>query len=202
MRPEPAMSLALGGGDWVPASASAVTEAHLPCEYLVKLATERWERREARHLRRAVFCTEQGLFEHDDQDPIDREALTLVGLSCVFGMPDQVVGTVRIHLASEEPDPGHWQGSRLAVHPAYRRAAGLGMALIRLAVGMAHARGATRFSARVQAQNAGLFQRLHWQTVEVVEWLGRPHHRMQADLAAYPPCADFMHVLTRFPQAA
>jgi putative N-acetyltransferase (TIGR04045 family) len=172
--------------DWVPAVNASRAAAILPGEYLVKLATERWEQREAMRLRRAVFCAEQGLFERDDRDAIDRIASVIVALSCVSGMPEQVVGTVRIHQA----EPGHWQGSRLAVHADYRRVALLGTELIHLAVGTAHARGARRFTAQVQAQNAPLFRRLHWTTLEEISLLGRPHHRMEASLAHYPPCAE------------
>jgi putative N-acetyltransferase (TIGR04045 family) len=65
----------------------------------------------------------------------------------------------------------------------------LGAALIRLAVSSAHARGCRRFLAHVQSQNALLFQRLHWRTLEIIELHGRPHHRMEADLDSYPPFA-------------
>ena len=176
--------------DWVPASGrGSLATAFVPAEFLVKLASERWELREAARLRRAVFCTEQGLFDRDDRDDIDRVATVLVAVSCEFGMPEQVVGTVRIHSLDGPAEAGHWQGSRLAVHPDYRRVAWLGRELIRLAVGTAHARGATRFTAQVQAQNVPLFRRLHWQTLEEISLRGVPHHRMQADLAHYPPCA-------------
>ena len=97
-----------------------------------------------------------------------------------------MVGTVRIH----EAEPGVWWGSRLAVAADYRRIGALGSALIRLAVCSAHARGCRRFYAHVQSQNALLFRRLHWRTLEETELRGRPHHFMQADLAYYPPIAD------------
>jgi len=170
--------------DWVPGINIATHSACLPGEYMVKLVTERWEQREAARLRRAVFCAEQGLFDRDDRDDIDRQATTIVAVSCVFGMPEQVVGTVRIH----ESEPCHWQGSRLAVLGEYRRVAMLGSELIQLAVGTAHARGAVRFTAQVQAQNVPLFRRLHWTSLERIMLRGKPHHRMEADLAHYPPC--------------
>ncbi|NKF23054.1 MSMEG_0567/Sll0786 family nitrogen starvation N-acetyltransferase [Solimonas marina] len=159
----------------------------VPSEYRVKLITEAWEQREAAALRVAVFCDEQGIFEHDDRDALDRSATTLVAVSCLHGMPEQVVGTVRIH--QRRDDATHWQGSRLAVRPEYRRVAWLGSALIRLAVCTAHARGARCFTAHVQAANVPLFERLHWHTLETITLFGRPHHRMQADLAHYPPFA-------------
>jgi putative N-acetyltransferase (TIGR04045 family) len=158
----------------------------LPAEYRVKFATEAWERREAAALRRQVFCEEQGIFVSDDRDDIDAIAIPLVVISSLGVAPHDVVGTVRIH----EAEPGVWWGSRLAVAPDYRRIGALGSSLIRLAVGSAHARGCRRFYAHVQSQNALLFRRLHWRTLEETELRGRPHHFMQADLAHYPPIAD------------
>ena len=158
----------------------------LPAEYRVKFATEAWERREAAALRRQVFCVEQGIFERDDRDDIDAIAIPLVAISSLGVAPHDVVGTVRIH----EAESGVWWGSRLAVAADYRRIGALGSALIRLAVCSAHARGCRRFYAHVQSQNALLFRRLHWRTIEETELRGRPHHFMQADLAHYPPIAD------------
>ena len=158
----------------------------LPAEYRVKFATEAWERREAAALRRQVFCSEQGIFAGDDHDDIDAIAIPLVVISSLGIAPHDVVGTVRIH----EAEPGVWWGSRLAVAADYRRIGALGSSLIRLAVCAAHARGCRRFYAHVQSQNALLFRRLHWRTIEETELRGRPHHFMQADLAHYPPIAD------------
>jgi hypothetical protein len=42
----------------------------------------------------------------------------------------------------------------------------------------------------VQSQNAALFHRLNWTTIEETELHGRPHHFMEADLRHYPPIAD------------
>jgi putative N-acetyltransferase (TIGR04045 family) len=158
----------------------------LPSQYHVKFATEPWERRAAAALRRAVFCEEQRIFAYDDRDEIDRVAIPIVAISSLAVALDEVVGTVRIHQA----EPGVWWGSRLAVAADYRRIGALGSSLVRLAVSSAHARGCRRFFAYVQSQNALLFQRLHWTTIEEVEFHGRPHHFMQADLNHYPPFAD------------
>ncbi len=166
-------------------------------EYQVKVATAAWERAAAFALRRRVFCEEQRIFERDDRDEIDAVAVTIVALSSLGVTFDDVVGTVRIHPA----EPGVWWGSRLAVAPGYRRIASLGAALIRLAVSSAHARGCRRFLAHVQAQNVLLFQRLHWRTLAELELHGRPHHRMEADLAFYPPIengeAGFLSLLQK-----
>jgi putative N-acetyltransferase (TIGR04045 family) len=158
----------------------------LPSQYRVKFATEPWERRGAAALRRAVFCEEQGIFARDDCDEIDAAAIPIVAISSFGVTLDEVVGTVRIH----EAEPNVWWGSRLAVAVDYRRIGALGSSLVRLAVSSAHARGCRRFFAYVQSQNALLFQRLHWTTLEEVEFHGRPHHFMQADLDHYPPFAD------------
>jgi putative N-acetyltransferase (TIGR04045 family) len=113
-------------------------------------------------------------------------AIPIVALYSFGVVPHEVVGTVRIH----EEEPGIWWGSRLAVAADYRRVGAIGTALIRLAVSSAHARGCRSFFAHVQSQNALLFQRLHWRTIEETEFHGRPHHFMQAELAHYPPIAD------------
>lgn len=153
----------------------------------VKFATFPWEVEGARRLRRAVFVNEQKVFDRDDADQIDAEAITIVALASSCGWEDEVVGTVRIHRGAE---PNEWWGSRLAVARDYRRQAGLGTSLIRLAVSSAHAMGCTRFLAKVQSRNALLFQRLHWETLEELDYHGQPHHFMEADLAFYPPIAD------------
>lgn len=152
-------------------------------EYLVKFATEGWEYQGATALRRQTFCAEQGIFCDSNSDPIDDIALPIVALSFLGVASDEVVGTVRIH----EDAPGVWWGSRLAVAPPFRRVGQIGAGLIRLAVSSACARGCTSFFAHVQSQNLPLFQKMHWRSLEEVEILGRPHHRMQADLSKYPP---------------
>ncbi|WP_286162462.1 MSMEG_0567/Sll0786 family nitrogen starvation N-acetyltransferase [Methylobacillus flagellatus] len=158
--------------------------AYIPVEYLVKWATLPWEEAQAYRLRRDVFCEEQGIFIADDRDAIDERAQLLVALSCQAGMPEQVVGTVRIH----EDAPGVWSGSRLAVHKQFRQQGKLGASLIRLAVSSAHALGCHTFLAHVQSQNVPLFRRMHWRILAEEVLLGRSHHQMQADLDRYPPC--------------
>ena len=172
--------------------------AFLPSEYRVKFATDPWEHREAAALRRQVFCVEQRIFSGDDRDAIDDVAITLVALSSYAVVPQEVVGTVRIH----ESEPSVWWGSRLAVAADYRRIGALGTSLIRLAVSSAHARGCQEFFAHVQSQNAPLFHRLHWATIKEVELHGRPHHFMRADLNHYPPFADAETGFLSLPKAA
>ncbi len=157
-----------------------------PCEFRIKWADSGWEIQGGRRLRRAVFCEEQGIFAGDDIDAVDSRAQPLVALSCVAGMAEAVVGTVRIHAA----DDGIWWGSRLAVDKAFRHVGRIGASLIRLAVCSAHARGAQVFLAHVQAQNQPLFEKMHWRALKSETLHGRPHLLMQADLAMYPPCHD------------
>jgi len=166
---------------------SGLDPHYAPVEYLVREVIQQWERDGAMALRRAVFCIEQGIFARDDRDAIDDHAQLLVAMSCNAGMPEQVVGTVRIHRGEA---PGEWWGSRLAVHPAFRTQGHLGATLIRLAVSRAHALGCDAFFAQVQIQNVPLFQKLGWKTLEETSIHGRPHARMQAGLAFYPPCHD------------
>lgn len=156
-------------------------------EIVVRWARESWEREGAFRIRRDVFCDEQGIFEGDDRDAIDDHAQLLVAVLLAPGAAPSVVGTVRIHrdLSSDTT----WYGSRLAVSTDFRRHGRIGATLIRLAVSSAHALGCRTFLAHVQAQNAPLFHRLHWRTIEEEILFGRAHHVMQADLGQYPPCA-------------
>ncbi|MGC2781051.1 MAG: MSMEG_0567/Sll0786 family nitrogen starvation N-acetyltransferase [Bradyrhizobium sp.] len=159
---------------------------YLAAEFQVKRATEAWEQRGAAALRRSVFCAEQGIFQGDDRDEIDATAIPLVALAMMGVAAEDVVGTVRIHAGVDEREI--WWGSRLAVAPSYRRLGAVGVGLIQLAVSSAHALGCRRFVAHVQSQNVLLFQRMHWRSLSEVEFHGRPHHHMEADLAHYPPC--------------
>jgi putative N-acetyltransferase (TIGR04045 family) len=158
---------------------------YLASEYSIKYAVNDWERAGAARLRRQVFCDEQGIFHGHDRDEIDDIATPIVAVSLMGVCADDVVGTVRIHEAS----PGTWWGSRLAVAPDHRRVGALGQGLIKLAVSSANARGCRQFFAHVQSQNVLLFQKLHWTSLDVMEFHGRPHHLMEADLDAYPPFA-------------
>ena len=157
-----------------------------PNEFRIKFSASRWEREQARALRRRVFCDEQGIFCGDDGDAVDDYAIPIVALSMMGVAADRVVGAVRIH----EEEPGLWWGSRLAVDAEFRRIGSLGATLIRLAVSSARAMGCQTFLAHVQAQNAPLFAQLHWDALGEVDLHGRPHLKMKADLQRYPPCAN------------
>jgi putative N-acetyltransferase (TIGR04045 family) len=146
-----------------------------------KLATEAWEVAHYGRLRRRIFCDEQRLFDDDDRDAIDARAIPIVAVTRVAGMPDQVVGVVRIW----EESPGEWWGGRLGTHPDHRRDGAIGPGLVRLAVTTACRRGCRRFSATVQTRNVALFERLCWHVVGTTEVCGLPHALMEADLAHY-----------------
>lgn len=161
-------------------------EAFVTPEFLIRQAVQPWEIGGAASLRHRTFVSEQRIFEDHDRDAIDHVALPLVAVSTIASEADEVVGTVRIH----EEKPGVWWGSRLAVAPSYRRVGRLGAELIRLAVGTAHAQGATRFFAHVQIQNVPLFEKLSWTALGAQNIHGHEHMKMCADLAAYPPIAD------------
>ncbi len=155
-------------------------------DYIVRFATEVWERAGAAALRHAVFCREQGVFAHDDRDAIDESAIPIVALSMIGGQPDEVIGTVRIHREAGDL----WWGSRLAVAATHRTVGSIGPALIKLAVSTAHARGCQRFHAQIQSRNELLFRRMHWRRLDEIELHGMPHALMQADLDWYPPIED------------
>jgi putative N-acetyltransferase (TIGR04045 family) len=149
------------------------------------LATERWQIAGYHRLRFSIFCQEQDLFHDSDIDEIDRIAYPITAVVHTAGMPDTVVGVVRIY---EDPErPGTWFGGRLGTDPAFRSAGAIGAGLIRKAVSTAHAWGCRQFLAYVQERNERLFQRLHWHTLGRVEHEGLPHAHMEADLNHYPP---------------
>jgi len=153
--------------------------------FTVKLAESDWELAGYIQLRRAVFCFEQKLFSHSDQDDHDQTALPIVAIGIEIDGTESIVGTVRIY----ETEPGTWYGSRLSVASEWRGVAGLSAGLIRMAVCTAHGLGCKTFLANVQRQNVPLFRRLHWKTIGQVEVCGITHHLMQADLIHYPPRA-------------
>ncbi|MGC3990538.1 MAG: hypothetical protein QM796_12830 [Chthoniobacteraceae bacterium] len=170
-------------------------------DFLFKIATTPDELRGYWALRREVFCEEQGIFHESDRDMYDENALPIICATLIAGMVDEIVGAVRI----DERRPRIWQGSRLAVHPNYRRLTqlspsvpirnhqpvyrglgALGAGLIYKAVSTANALGCDHFYADVQEQNARFFQRLHWQPIGEREIYGLKHIRMEAVLRPLP----------------
>ncbi|MGG2397808.1 MSMEG_0567/Sll0786 family nitrogen starvation N-acetyltransferase [Pseudomonas sp. SH1-B] len=150
-------------------------------DLLVKPATERWEREAYYRLRRAVFAEEQGLFAQD-RDAHDFQALPIVAVAYNCGVADRVIGAVRIY----EQEKGLWYGGRLCVEPEYRRHRMIGKALVNEAVSRAIDLGCRRFLATVQQTNEAYFQGLHWDSLQHITLLERPHVLMQAQLQHYP----------------
>jgi putative N-acetyltransferase (TIGR04045 family) len=149
------------------------------------IASERWQIDAYFRLRREIFAEEQGLFAISDRDELDLDATPIVAQGEIAGMPDGVVGVVRIYRAADEPHT--WYGGRLGVSRAYRRVGAVGSALITEAVSTAHGWGCRRFLATVQAANARYFEHHHFQRLEPIELLGHAHFLMEADLQHYPP---------------
>ncbi|NHN69039.1 GNAT family N-acetyltransferase [Pseudomonas fluorescens] len=150
-------------------------------DLIVRPAQQEWERNGYFALRRKVFSEEQRLLEQD-KDERDFQAIPIVALSHHCGMPEQVIGAVRIYKTA----PGTWYGGRLCVDHAYRRHGMIGKALVNEAVSRAIDLGCHTFLATVQLANESYFQRLHWQSLSDLELLGQPHVLMQAQLASYP----------------
>ena len=150
-------------------------------DLLVKPATEAWERSGYYALRRAVFSDEQRLMEQD-KDERDFQAIPIVAVAHHCGMPEQVIGAVRIYTC----EPGVWYGGRLCVERAYRRHGMIGKALVNEAVSRAIDLGCQTFLATVQTSNESYFHSLHWVSLEPIELLGQPHVLMQAQLSHYP----------------
>ncbi|MFP7632730.1 MSMEG_0567/Sll0786 family nitrogen starvation N-acetyltransferase [Pseudomonas veronii] len=150
-------------------------------DLLVKPALATWERQDYYTLRRAVFSDEQQLLAQD-RDEKDFQAIPIVAVAHHCGMPERVVGAVRIY----ETEPGVWYGGRLCVERAYRRHGMIGKALINEAVSRAIDLGCHTFLATVQQANEGYFLGLHWQTLQAIDVFGHAHCLMQAQLDCYP----------------
>jgi len=154
----------------------------LGSQIVAEVATEPWQLRGYRELRRAIFAEEQGLFEGSDFDAHDEHALPIVAMSQILGMPDRVVGVVRIYPSGL----GTWYGGRLGVRREFRSFGAVGTALITAAVSTAHFLGCREFLATVQEPNVRYFERHHFVARGPIALCGRPHQLMEAELGAYP----------------
>jgi len=159
--------------------------AHTAARIYATIASERWQIDAYFRLRREIFAEEQALFSFSDRDELDSDATPIVAQGEIAGMPDGVVGVVRIYRAAAEPHT--WYGGRLGVSRAYRRVGAVGSALITEAVATAHGWGCRRFLATVQAANARYFERHHFRRLRPIELLGHAHFLMEAELEHYPP---------------
>jgi putative N-acetyltransferase (TIGR04045 family) len=147
------------------------------------VADEPWQVAGYWALRRAIFAREQRLFMDSDRDEHDDSALPIVALSLTAGMPDAVVGVVRVYPIGQN----QWFGGRLGVCPVYRRHGIVGETLIRTAVGTALGAGSTRFFATVQPPNVRYFQRHHFDVVGERLVCGVTHALMEARLHEFKP---------------
>ena len=140
-------------------------QAFAPCEFRVKWADGGWEHRAgARAAPRGVLRRAGRVRRRRPR--CDRRARAAAGGACraLGGMPDEVVGTVRIHAA----DAGHLVG--LAPGRARAPSARIGT----LGAHADPAGGQQRPCARLRAsswpmcraQNVPLFQKLHWHGAE------------------------------------
>ncbi len=131
-------------------------------------------------LRRRAFVEEQGLFAHHDTDEFDADPHTQTLLA--VGHDGTVLGGVRLHPATDEPQLGWWRGSRLVCSralPGVPRGV-IGGALVRAACAAALAAGALRFDAHVQERYRAFFVRLGWEDVRAIEVVaGVPHRLMR-----------------------
>ena len=148
-----------------------------------RVANEPWQVAGYWALRQAIFAHEQRLFMSSDRDVHDDHALPLVALSSTAGMPDAVVGVVRVYPVGHD----EWFGGRLGVCPVYRRHGIVGETLIKTAVGTALGAGSVRFFATVQLANVRYFQRHHFQVVGERLVSGVVHALMEARLSEFKP---------------
>jgi putative N-acetyltransferase (TIGR04045 family) len=174
----------MGPRDFEPSRPFGAAPGFLSRDIAACVATERWQLEAYYRLRRDIFEREQGLFTDGDVDEHDAHATPIVALSQIAGMPDEVVGVVRIYPS----DDGTWFGGRLGVAHDYRRVGAVGGALIHCAVETAHAHGCTRFLATVQERNVRYFERYAFRALGELTLRGKPHRLMQADLRCFPPC--------------
>jgi putative N-acetyltransferase (TIGR04045 family) len=158
-----------------------------------QLASAPWEHHGYWRLRRSVFSVEQGLFVGTDRDKYDDFAFPIVAVSQVLGMPDDVVGAVRIYPVPEDGScitgTKVWFGGRLAVSRPYRRHGRVGRALINTAVGTARGLGCEEFLASVQQANISYFERAGFELLGESTAYGKPHGLMRARLECFP-CVD------------
>lgn len=155
---------------------SVTTTGQLECRNVqtaAELDTHLW-------IRRQVFVTEQGVFDVDDRDDHDNDAVTIHVVGYLDGA---AAGTVRLYPLRPGPDGRVlWQGDRLAVLPRYRRHR-IGGPLVRHAVRTAGELGGSQMTAHVQLPNVVFFQHLGWSRVGDPElYQGIPHQPMSIGL--------------------
>jgi putative N-acetyltransferase (TIGR04045 family) len=145
--------------------------------YEISIAQNQKEIQEALSLRRMVFVEEQQMFEKNDLDANDDNAIHINAWSVRKNI---LVGTVRCF--PDQQNNSVWWGGRLAVHPDFR-IKGIGVYLIRAAVDAVKTQQANRFLANVLSKNVELFEKLGWVPVgKSFDSFGHPHQLMEVDL--------------------
>ena len=157
-------------------SFSSAEQAALPDGAGCRVVADETERALHMAIRRAVFVDEQGLFDVSDTDEYDQDPTTLHVLGFWAGA---AAGAVRLYPLTR---PGWWKGDRLAVLPPYR-SHGIGVPLVRFAVGTASRLGGVVMVAQIQPANVAFFERLGWYRVgDPTPYVGRLHQQMAVDL--------------------
>ncbi len=160
-----------------------VIRAYRSRDVVTRVCDAPWQLAGYWKLRCDVFVREQRLFGVSDRDARDAVAYPIVALASTAGMPDEVVGVVRIYPEA----PGIWYGGRLGVTHAYRRHGIVGEKLIKTAVGTARALGCQRFLATVQQANVRYFEHHRFDVLEAIEICGTPHCLMAARVEEFGP---------------
>jgi putative N-acetyltransferase (TIGR04045 family) len=140
----------------VPGASSRSTPAPSATAIRCRLAAGEEDLEAHFELRRAVFVSEQRLFELDDRDERDEDPATLHALGFVGDQPCGAVRLYRLGAAGQQ-----WKGDRLAVRSELRTNH-LGAALVRFAVSTAGQLGGARMVAHVQLPNVRFFEHLGW----------------------------------------
>ncbi len=140
----------------------------------IKCAETGKERQEAQTIRREIFVKEQNMFAQSDQDENDAKAETLIAL-----INGEVAGTVRVF---SENGNGNWVGGRLAVKREYRGTRA-GTLLVHGAVRLIEEKKANRFTAHIQLENVGFFEKLGWKVIgPAFDYRGLAHMPMEKPL--------------------
>jgi putative N-acetyltransferase (TIGR04045 family) len=193
--------------DFEPSLPWGTPRSFLSRDIVAEVARERWQVEAYYRLRRDIFEREQRLFADSDVDEHDAHATPIVAMSHVAGMPDDVVGVVRIYESrsldarAEDSNERTWYGGRLGVAHAYRRVGAVGGALIHTAVSTARARGCTRFLATVQLRNVRYFEHYDFHPLRELTLHGKAHQLMQAELRCFPACPRALAELAGRPSA-
>jgi ElaA protein len=115
--------------------------------YEVRRARGEQEMAAVLELRHDVFCTEQGVPEHEELDGRDNEAIHLVAVH-----DDQLLGTCRVLMVGSTA-----QFSRLAVRASVRRR-GIATALLEAADAETRAAGGRRLVLHAQTYARALYE--------------------------------------------